>query len=227
MSKLNSEEGNILPYEKCIRYGAHTLSDTELIAVLLRTGTSQNNCLEVAGEVMKSFGRMGMLGLKHLTPMSLKNIKGIGPVKSVMLSCVGEIASRIQRTTIQDSLHFDNSDRVADYYMEHMRHLEKEHFIIMLLDNKCRLIHESLISVGTVNRTILSPREIFVDALSYKAVNMIMVHNHPSGDPTPSDMDIASTDMVKEAGNVIGINLLDHIIIGDNRYVSFREKNLI
>lgn len=227
MAKLNKDDSSILPYEKCIRYGAHTLTDTELIAVLLRTGTRNRNCLEIAEDIMKSFSSKGILGIMHVNPKTFSAIEGIGPVKSVMFSCVGEIASRIQMTAKMDTPAFDNSDMVADYFMERIRHLERENFFLLLLDSKCRMIHESLISIGTVNAAYVSVREIFVEALSYNAVSVIMVHNHPSGDPTPSGADIATTDMVKEAGKLVGISLLDHIIIGDNRYVSFKEKNLI
>ena len=122
---------------------------------------------------------------------------------------------------------FTDSGTVAGYYMEQLRHLESERFILMLLDNKCSLIHESVISVGTVNYACISVREIFKNALEYGAVNIIMVHNHPSGDPAPSHEDILSTGQVYDAGMLMGIPLLDHIIIGDNRYVSLREKDLL
>ena len=116
---------------------------------------------------------------------------------------------------------------LTNYYMEEMRHLEKERFLLMLLDVKCRLIHESVVSVGTINFTCVSAREIFRDALSYGAVYLIMIHNHPSGDPTPSEEDIKTTERIFQAGMLMGIPLIDHIIIGDNCYVKIKEKKLL
>ena len=112
------------------------------------------------------------------------------------------------------------------YYMQDLRHLTIEKIILIMMDSKSRLIKDMTISSGTVNASILAPREIFVNALKYEAVNIIILHNHPSGDPTPSNDDIYSTKRIKEAGNLIGIKLMDHIIIGDNRYVSLKERGL-
>ena len=111
--------------------------------------------------------------------------------------------------------------------MEQLRHLDRERFILMLLDNKCGLIHESVLSIGTVNYTCLSARDIFADALNYGAVQIILVHNHPSGDPSPSIQDIETTRRIVEAGKLLGIGVIDHVIIGDNCYLSFLEKNLL
>ncbi len=225
--KLSTEEYEILPYEKCLRYGPEALTDTELIAIILRCGTVKHNCLEIAGKLMAVSGGQGLLGLKHLTLSQLKSIEGIGNVKAVMLKCIGEISSRISITGKRHLRSFSDSGLVADYYMEKLRHLEKERFMLMLLDVKCRLIHESVISVGTVNFTCVSAREIFRDAVSYGAVYLIMIHNHPSGDPTPSNEDIDTTTRIFNAGMLMGIPLIDHIIIGDNCYVSFKEKKLL
>ena len=225
--KLNTEEYDMLPYEKCLRYGPEALTDTELIAIILRSGTVRNNCLEVADKLMAASGGQGLLGLKYLSLSQLKTIDGIGDVKAVMLKCIGEISLRISRTGRKHLQSFSDSGLVANYYMEEMRHLEKERFLLMLLDVKCRLIHESVVSVGTINFTCVSAREIFRDALSYGAVYLIMIHNHPSGDPTPSEEDIKTTERIFQAGMLMGIPLIDHIIIGDNCYVSLKEKKLL
>lgn len=227
MAILQQNENKLLPYEKCLRYGPQSLTDEELIAVILRSGTRGCSCLEAARRVIGLSGSMGILGLKHLGIGSLMGIEGIGTVKAIMLVCIGELSSRIVRADRHELKSFESSSQVARYYMEDMRHLERERFMLLLLDNKCGLIHESVLSEGTVNYTCISVRDIFRDALNYGAVCLVMLHNHPSGDPSPSREDISSTEAVKEAGRLIGITLLDHIIIGDNRYFSFKEQNII
>ncbi len=226
MAKLNTETTD-LPYEKCLKYGPSALSDAELIAVILRTGTTRHNCLEVARSVLELSRGMGLLALKHLSLKELQEVEGIGRVKAVMLACVGELSSRISRAALPDRQQFVTAAAVADYYMEELRHKEREQFYLMQLNNKCRLIHESLLSIGTVNQTCVSARDIFIEALCNKAVYIIMVHNHPSGDPAPSRDDIQCTGVIAQAGKLLGIPLVDHIIIGDNRYFSFKEQDLL
>lgn len=226
MSKLNMEASE-LPYEKCLKYGPSALSDAELIAVILRTGTARYNCIEVAHNILELSHGMGLLTLKHLSLKELQEIEGIGKVKAVMLTCVGELSSRISRATLPDRQQFVTAAAVADYYMEELRHQEREQFYLMQLNNKCRLIHESLLSIGTVSQTCVSVRDIFIEALRNKAVYIIMVHNHPSGDPTPSRDDLQCTEIIQNAGQLLGIPLIDHIIIGDNQYFSFKEQALL
>ena len=227
MNVLNMSETVLLPYEKCLRYGPEALSDEELLAVIIRSGTKDLNCIQVAGEILKRSGSLGILGLKHLTYNDYKSIKGIGDVKAIMLQCVGELSARISKATVMKRIRFDTSKEVADYCMEDMRHSENEKFLILLLNNKCELIHERIISIGTVNYTCISARDIFRYALSYGAVNIIVVHNHPSGNPNPSQEDFVTTRRLLEASELIGIRLIDHIIIGDNRYTSFKENNIL
>lgn len=227
MAILQQNEHELLPYEKCLRYGPQALTDAELIAVILRSGTKGCNCLEAARRVISQSGNMGILGLKHMGINALTKIEGIGTVKAIMLICIGELSARIVRADRRAPVRFDSSSQVAEYYMEDLRHLERERFMLIMLDGKCGLLHESVLSEGTVNYTCISAREIFRDALSHGAVYLIMLHNHPSGDPSPSDEDVKATAAIGEAGRLIGIALLDHIIIGDNRYFSFKEKNLI
>lgn len=227
MAKLNTRNNDDLPYEKCLRYGPAALSNTELLAVILRTGTKKHNCIEVAGNVLDASGNLGILGLKHLSLKELQEIDGIGKVKAVMLSCVGELSARIVKAATPKQCSFDNSKAVADYYMENLRHLDREQFILMQLNNKCMLIHETIMSIGTVNRAFVSTRDIFMEALRHKAVYIIMVHNHPSGDASPSRDDIICTHTVEKAGRIMGVPLIDHVIIGDNQYFSFKEKDLL
>ncbi len=227
MSKFNINQNDDLPYEKCLKFGAASLTNDELLAVLLRTGTTKHNCLEVARHVLEASGEFGILGLRHLSLSRLKDIDGIGTVKAVMLMCVGELSARIAKASAPRFNQFTSASAVADYYMEDLRHLERERFILMQLNSKCMLIHETVLSIGTVNKTFVSARDIFMEALKNQAVYIIMIHNHPSGDSTPSREDINCTHIIQKAGNLLGILLIDHIIIGDNQYFSFKEKGLL
>lgn len=227
MSKLNNNQCDDLPYEKCLKFGAASLTNEELLAVILRTGTTKHNCIEVARQVLSASGDFGVLGLRHLSINRLKEIDGIGTVKAVMLMCVGELSARIAKTSAPKFNQFVTAAAVAEYYMEDLRHLEREKFILMQLNNKCMLIHETVMSIGTVNKTFVSARDIFMEALKNQAVYIIMIHNHPSGDPTPSKDDIKCTHIIQNAGKLLGVPLIDHVVIGDNRYFSFKENDLL
>ena len=127
----------------------------------------------------------------------------------------------------QDKVSFHSPQSIAEYYMEKMRHLSREEMILICFNGKNKVIKELKVSVGTVNQTVASPRELFLEALRCEAVSVIMIHNHPSGDPTPSRQDIITTKRMQEVGNFLGIPLSDHIVIGDGSYVSFREEQMM
>ena len=154
-------------------------------------------------------------------------IKGIGRVKAMELLCLTELTRRMAKETLQEQIRLISPQSVADYYMQDLRHLTREQVLLLMVDSKNRLMKDLVISEGTVNTSIMPTREIFVHAIKYEAVSIILLHNHPSGDPTPSTEDIRVTKRVAEAGNLIGIALMDHIIIGDNRYISLKEQGLI
>lgn len=216
------------PYEKCLQYGTETLTDIELLAVILRTGTKGCNVKELAVKLLKNEdGAVNVLSLTHLSLEQLLEINGVGKVKAIQILCVLELAKRISKTSFNDTTKYNTSEVIAGFYMEQLRHLEQENLYVMFLDTKCKLIKDKLISSGTINQSLVSPREIFVEALRCNCVNIILVHNHPSGDPTPSREDLKSTERVKNAGKIIGIRLLDHIIIGDNTYCSLNESGQI
>ena len=217
------------PYEKCLQHGPEALSDAELLSIIIRTGSRGENSLALADRILTlNYPGEGILGLLHLSLPELMNVKGIGKVKGTQLLCIGELSKRIwKRAAVNETVCFDHPDSVADYYIEDMRHMEPEQLKEMLLNTKNMLITDVLISKGTVNATIATPREILIEALRHHAVNMIMVHNHPSGDPAPSRDDCLLTKRVKEASELVGIGLLDHIIIGDNAYISFKEKGML
>ena len=216
------------PYEKCLKKGAAALSDTELLAVILRSGIKGKSALELARTILDSpCGDGGILNIHHLTLEKLKTVKGIGTVKAVQILCLSELAKRLSKATASERLEFNDPATIAEYYMEEMRHRKQECMKLLMLNTKSKLIGETNISQGTVNSTVVSPRELFIEALEKEAVSIILVHNHPSGDPTPSNHDILLTKRVKDAGALIGVDLLDHIIIGNNCYVSFAEAKLM
>ena len=216
------------PYEKCIKYGPCALSDAELLAVILKTGTKELTSVELARQLLLAdTGEYGLNVLYKHNYSTFTSIKGIGKVKAVTLMCILEIASRISRTSIDKRVSFDNPQRVSDFFMEEMRHLEKEQVVIVLLDSKNKMITNKVSTIGTINSSLFSPREIIVDALKNNATGIIVIHNHPSGDPFPSSEDLKATGKLKEACEIIGIALVDHIIIGDRVFYSFKKEKLI
>ena len=215
------------PYEKCLQLGAASLTDAELLAVLLRTGTKGSPSVHMAQQILDlSKDKEGLLGLYQLSLTELQSIKGIGKVKAVQLKCIGELSKRISRTTAKRGLAFNQPETIADYYMEQLRHEEQELLLCMMLDTKNHLLGEEVVFKGTVNQALASHREIFLAATSYHAVGILLVHNHPSGDPAPSRSDLDFTERVRRAGEILGIPLLDHIIIGDCRFLSFRQRGI-
>lgn len=215
------------PYEKCERRGAAALSDEELLAVLLRTGTRGENAIALARRILYHAGEPGILGIHQFSMDRLKKIKGIGRVKAVQLSCISELAKRLARASYEDTISFLDPPTIARYYMEDMRHEKQEIMKLLMLNSKSKLLGETDVSKGTVNASLVTPRELFIEALQKNAVSIILLHNHPSGDPTPSKEDMLTTKRILDAGALIGIELLDHIIIGNNCYMSFREKGLL
>lgn len=217
-----------LPYDKFLRLGAQSLSDAELLAIMLRTGTRDKTPIELGRDILKLAGeKWGLLGLHHFSVKDLKQIPGIGEVKAVQLLCIAEIARRTSNMQAKTDLTFDQPQTVAAYYMETMRHCDTEQLLLVLLDIKKRRISENVISTGTSNATLISPREIIIRALREEAAYIVILHNHPSGDPTPSRQDMLVTRKIKEVSDLVEIPLLDHIIIGDNRYTSFNQKGLL
>ena len=213
------------PYEKTLQYGPTSLTDAELLAVILRTGSKGTSALELSKSVLnEAAAPKGLLGLHQLTVNDLMNIHGIGKVKAVQLKCIAELSRRISRAGISESISFHDPAAVAEYYMETLRHEEQEVLVLTMLNSKGKLIRDTVISRGTVNASLISPREIFIEAIRQQAVSILLLHNHPSGVPDPSRDDVLLTERVKRAGAMLGIELLDHIIIGDRQAVSMREQ---
>ena len=216
------------PYERCERYGAEYLTDAELLSVVIRSGTKSRKSWEVAQDVlMVKDGCQGLKGLNNVTLNELMKIKGIGRVKAIQILCVVELTKRMSKAVGNKGVFFNTPESIADYFMQEMRHLDTEQVTLVLLNLKNKLIKEIRLSKGTVNAALTTPREVFIYALKYEAVNFVIIHNHPSGDPTPSKEDIRLTNRLKECSKIVGINLIDHIIIGDNIYTSLGEMGLI
>jgi len=215
------------PREKMIAKGSAALSNAELLAILLRTGTKSDSVLRLAERLLKKHEEIGLAGLAVLTPQEMSKVKGIGIAKAVSIAAAVEIGKRLaslipgERPAIRSPLD------AANYMMAKLRYEVKEHFIVILLSTKNHIIATPTISVGTLNASLVHPRELFKEAINYSAASVILVHNHPSGDPTPSKEDIELTQKLVKAGKLLDISVLDHVIIGDNKYVSLKEKGII
>ena len=214
------------PYEKCLMYGAEALTDAELISVIIRTGSRGERCVDLAHRILNA-GPDGLLNLLQLDVKQLTKIHGIGNVKAVQLKCIGELAKRIASTRRRQQVILESPESIAFYYMERMRHETQEILMLAMFDSKSMLIGEKVISIGTSNAALISAREIYRTALQAQAVYIVILHNHPSGNPEPSREDIQVTRKIKQSGEILDILLMDHIIIGDNRYFSFREQDIL
>jgi len=211
------------PYEKFLNSGVESLSDAELLAVILKNGTRQETSLDIARKLLRD-KHGNLLNLYACSYNELMQIPGIGKVKAIQLKTIAELSKRIAKTQSGYELKMNNPASIAAYYMEQMRHQKKEQIICAFFDAKCRFLGDAVISVGSVNYAYVSPRDIFTKAFEVEAVMMILLHNHPSGDPTPSEDDIQITKRIQKGAVILGIDLVDHIIIGDNIYYSFKEE---
>ncbi len=214
------------PYEKFLNYGAASLSDAELLAVIIRSGTQGRKAIEIAQDFLGLGGR-NLLNLYEIPLEEMQHIGGIGKVRAIQLKCVAELSRRIAETSRRERLCLDRPQTIADYCMERMRHEEQERLSALFFDAKCHLLGDVLLSVGSATATFVSPREIFLAAFRHKAVQLVLIHNHPSGDPVPSFQDDEVTKRVLECGKLLNIPLIDHIVVGDRSYYSYREHRRI
>ncbi|MDE6740410.1 MAG: DNA repair protein RadC [Lachnospiraceae bacterium] len=218
-----------LPYEKFISYGSRSLTDSELLAIMLRTGTRGMNARMLGEKVLSESARYGngLLGLYHIPLKELYKIDGIGEVKAIQLKTVAELSTRMAQAKAKSNLSFHSPASIADYYMERFRHESVEYIMLLMLDSGLHLISERILSKGTVNAALASPREVFIHALQAQAAGIMLLHNHPGGNPVPSENDIRVTRRIGQIGVLTDIPLYDHIIIGDNKYFSFSESKLL
>ena len=211
------------PYEKYLKYGEEALSDAELLAIILKSGTPKENSLDIARRLLEG-NHNNILNLYDLSYHDLLRIPGIGPVKAIQLKAVAELSKRITRTKSGYHLNMNTPQSIADYYMEQLRHRKEEVLICAFFDSKCHFLGDVMLSKGTVYSAYVSPREIFRLAFDYGAVMIVLLHNHPSGDPVPSEDDIHVTHRIAKGAQILELQLADHIIIGDNQYYSFKEN---
>ncbi len=217
------------PYEKLEKYGPDVLSNAELLAIIIRCGNRNETSVSLAQRLlMQDEEGRGPAYLHNLSLEQLRKLKGIGRVKAIQIKALMEFSKRVASTFSNNGkIVIRCSSDVSRLLMEEMRHLKKEVFKTILVNTKNQLIKLVNVSIGSLSASIVHPREVFSEAVKAGASSVIFVHNHPSGDPEPSMEDIETTRKLVDAGNILGIKVLDHIIIGDGIYTSLKEKGLI
>ncbi|MEM5831547.1 MAG: DNA repair protein RadC [Candidatus Aenigmatarchaeota archaeon] len=211
------------PRERLVKYGESALSLQELLQIILRTGNKGESVVTLAQKLLVHFGNLQKL--KEASIEELMSIKGIGLAKAVQIKAALELGRRAEITLERKQKKIISPQDVFKLMKSKLKDYSKEHFYIISLNSRNAIINE--ISIGTLNASLVHPREVFAEAIRQRANSIILVHNHPSGDPTPSKDDIKITKKLKEAGKILGIEVLDHIIITRNSYLSFKNKNLI
>lgn len=209
------------PRERLIRQGASSLSNQELIAILLRTGTKEESVLHLANRVLSFFDQIQEL--KNATIEEMMSVKGIGQAKAVQLLAAVELGRRLSQKHPDKRYAIRSPQDAASLLMADMSSLKQENFVALFLNVKNQVIHQQTIFIGSLNASIVHPREIFREAVKRSAASIICAHNHPSGNPNPSPEDIEVTQRLTEAGKIMGIEMLDHVIIGDHQFVSLKE----
>lgn len=224
--KIKEIPMNDRPRERLKNKGASALSDEELLAIILKTGTKEMSSKNVASNLLKEIKNIS--NLNDISLEKLTSFKGIGNVKAIELLASIELGKRINNYIDSiDKVKISSAENIYNYYKNSLGIKKQEHFFCVYLDTKNHIIKDKLLFIGTVNYSLVHPREIFKEAYLSDAVSIIIIHNHPSGDTTPSQMDIDLTDEIKKIGNIMDIKLLDHIIISRNNYFSFKDNGMI
>jgi DNA repair protein RadC len=213
------------PRERLIQYGADVLSTAELLAILLRTGTEQRSAVGLAEHLLATFG--SLRGVAHATIEEMAQVHGIGPAKAAQIKAAIEFGRRLVAAAPEERTKIRSPQDVYNLLGPSLREEKREHFIALLLDTKGGVLRTRTVSVGDLSSSLVHPREVFVEAVRHSAASLIVAHNHPSGDPTPSPEDAQVTRRLNEAGQLLGIDLLDHVVLGDNRWVSLKERGLM
>jgi len=209
------------PRERLMRQGAAALKNEELLAILLGTGTQGESAIRLAERIIQECG--GLRRFAEISWEELTQIRGVGPAKALQLQASIELGRRLARSRLPDMVRISRPQDAADLLMEEMRHLREEHFVCLFLNTKNQVIGRQTLSIGSLNASIVHPREVFRAAIRRSSASILCAHNHPSGDPAPSPEDVQLTRRLAEAGELIGIELLDHLVIGDNRFISLKE----
>ncbi len=213
---------NDRPREKLMRLGAAALGDNELVAIVLGSGSRHGNALALANEILETAG--GLHGIPRTGHDDLKRLEGMGAAKAAQVIAAIELGRRTLLRCPPARLHFANPRDVAAYLLPQFGSRQVEQFGLVMLDTKHRLLRTAIISIGTLDSSHAHPREIFREAASASAAGIVLFHNHPSGDPSPSKDDLSLTRRLVQAGELMGIDVLDHVILADTRYFSFRES---
>ena len=223
MAKIKNLAKHEMPREKMLEKGVECLRDYELMAVLLRTGLKGKNVLEISKEILKKFPTKKLLALDL---ENLSKVKGIGTGKACLLLAAFELTKRALEVE-DNNLPVISSAKDAVAQLQELRTAKKENFVVLYLNARNQLICKEIISVGTLNANLVHPREVFKPAIDNFAASIIIAHNHPSGGAEPSDNDLTTTNRLKEAGKIMGIELLDHVIITKTSFFSLKEKKMI
>jgi DNA repair protein RadC len=215
----------IRPRERLFEQGAAGLSDVELIAIIIRTGTKDETSLQLSQRLLQEFGSLGKISYASLEELS--RFHGIGRAKAAQLIACIELGRRLSKAAVGARVSINRPEQLADILMLEMRYLDREHFKAVVLNTKNQILKIVDISIGSLNSSIVHPRELFKVVLKHSGAALIVAHNHPSGDPEPSSEDIRLTKRLNEAGKILGIDLLDHLILGDGKFVSLKERGII
>lgn len=213
------------PRERLERSGAESLTTPELLAILFRTGTAKRNAVQVAEALFREFGSLA--GIAGASLEQLTAIDGIGRVKAIEVKAAVELGKRLSVVSEEAKPVIRTPADAAQLMMSDLRYETREHFYLLVLDSRNQLRHKRPVSTGTLTESLVHPREVFGEAIKFSAASVVLVHNHPSGDPEPSPQDVKSTKRLVEAGKVLGIDVLDHVIIGDGRWSSLKQLGLM
>ena len=214
------------PQEKLLYAGAGALSDSELLALIIRTGTSEMSAVQLAEEVI-SYASANIGNLGRADPKELVEIHGIGTAKACSIIAAMELSKRLMSGQVMDGGRIANSEDISRFLLRDMLHEKREMFVSIHLDSRQRIESRHIVSIGSLDAAPVHPREVFAQAVKRGAAAVIVAHNHPSGDPTPSPQDIAVTRRLSEASHIIGISLLDHLIIGNGKCLSLRDEGYL
>ena len=222
MYSISFQEDSLLPRERLAKEGVEALSNQELLAILLRTGTRQASVFEIAQKVLNNLS--SLTDLKKMTLQELQSLSGIGRVKAIELQAMIELGHRIHKHETLEMESILSSQKLAKKMQQELGHKKQEHLVALYLNTQNQIIHQQTIFIGSATRSIAEPREILHYAIKHMATSLILVHNHPSGAVSPSRNDNQVTKLVKEACDLMGIVLLDHLIVSHSSYFSYREK---
>jgi DNA repair protein RadC len=212
------------PRERLLKHGADTLTDAQLLGIILRSGPGGRTAVDLGRELLERFG--GLAGIARAGTSEICSVKGIGPAKAAEIKAAVELGRRNQRPTLSGASLCASQD-VAAYFQPRLKDSRREEFRCVLLDTKNRVIREEIVSIGSLTASLVHPRETFTTAVRESAAAVIFVHNHPSGDAKPSQEDILLTKRLVQAGDLLGIRVLDHVIVGKGGHFSFRDNGLI